>query len=181
MIINRTTATLLTAVLASTTLWLVGCTTPDDSQPAASSTAAAPAATAPAPETSPRPVTLPTAGVESGGDFATLQDQRDAATIAAAAMTAFSAHTLPYDQWWAGLSPYLMPEASAVWAYTDPALLAPAAPTGAPTITAAPSSTLVDVDVPTASGTWHLQVVKFIGDSEVGPWKVFTLVPPADW
>ncbi len=171
---NRTLT--LLAVLATAAL-TVGCAAADE--PSATPTPSV-QPSEPTPEAeAPRSDELPPLSTEAGGDFATLQSQRDASQVAEATMAAFAAHDRSYDAWWADLAQYLTPEAAMVWEYTDPRLVEVTALTGPATVVDAPSSTLVIVDVPTDTGTWQLEVIKWVEvDAGAGVWKIFSLQPP---
>lgn len=166
----------LTAVASIVTAaaLLVGCTASPDTDTVPSAVP-----TAPNTQDTSRPVTLPTAGTDSGGDFATLQRQQEASQVAEAAMVAFVAHTRSYDAWWADLSQFLTPEAAVAWEFTDPRQIIASKITGPTSVVEAPSSTFVVVDVPTDAGIWRIEIVLFVEvDAGDGVWKVFTLQPP---
>ena len=152
-------------------LTVTGCAT--TTAPAVTS----PSAAAPTPET--RPLVLPSAGTESGGDAATFPDQQEAVAVAEAALTAVVNHDRPYDEWWPDLSQYLAVDAQHAWEYTDPRLVSASTVTGLGSVVAAPSSTLIVVGIPTDAGVWRLEMVRQVEDGAgQGPWLAFTLTPP---
>lgn len=142
---------------------------------------------APAPETTPtptgtaqetRPLMLPTAG-SSGGDTASLKSQQEAADLAEQLMPQFLNHALPYDQWWAAVSPSMTVEARYMWQDTDPKAIRGATVTGPATVAAAPSSTQVTVDVPSDAGVWQLELIRQAEEGAApGRWQVFALTSP---
>lgn len=174
LIMNR--ALTLLAVLATAAL-TVGCAPGDEptSAPIPSVQQAEPTPKVEA----PRSDDLPLLSTEAGGEFATLQSQREAAQLAETTMAVFVAHDRSYDAWWADLAQYLTPEAAMVWEYTDPRLVEATSLVGPAVVIDAPSSTLVVVDVPTDTGSWRLEVVKWV-EVNAGPgvWKIFSLQPP---
>jgi hypothetical protein len=141
---------------------------------------------APAPEATPtptgtaqatRPLALPTAS--SGNDTASLKSQQEAAALAEQLMPQFLNHALPYDQWWAAVSPSMTVEARYMWQDTDPKAIRGSAVTGSAVVTSAPSSTQVVVEVPSDAGMWRLELIRQAEEGAApGRWQVFALTSP---
>ena len=142
---------------------------------------------APAPEVTPtptgtaqatRPLTLPTTA-SSGSDTASLKSQQEAATLAEQLMPQFLNHALPYDQWWAAVSPAMTVEARYMWQSTDPKAIRGTAVTGPAIVTSAPSSTQVVVEVLSDAGIWRLELIRQAEEGAApGRWQVFALISP---
>jgi hypothetical protein len=99
----------------------------------------------------------------------------DATAVARSAMEAFVQNTLPYDQWWAGLSPYLDGDALVAYEYTDPTLVPASSVTGDPQVSAAPDATQITVLVPTDVGQYRVLLNR---QAVGGEWTVSRLTPP---
>lgn len=104
--------------------------------------------------------------------------QDEAVQVAVTAMTEFANRQRSYDEWWAGLSPYLDPAALDAYAYTDPRLVPPSAVTGAGMVAAAISSTQVTVLVPTDAGQYSVELFRQADGGDLGPWLVNSMTPP---
>ena len=125
-----------------------------------------------------RPLALPTTG-SSGSDTASLKSQQEAAALAEQLMPQFLNHALPYDQWWAAVSPSMTAEARYMWQSTDPKAIRGSTVTGPATVTSAPSSTQVIVEVPSDAGLWRLELIRQAEEGATpGRWQVFALTSP---
>jgi len=157
---------LITVLALTATLALTGCTAPE----VTTTPAPSPAASRPA-------VQSGTPG--GGGDFATLQSQREAVDAATRVMGVVVAHKDSYDAWWGALAPLLSADAAVDWEYTDPARITSTQLTDPAHVTDAPSSTQVFVDVPTDAGIWRLELVRLVEPGAgATPWTVHGLRPP---
>jgi len=138
---------------------LSACTSPDapESPTPTTSTARSADSALPAPDT------MDPAGAE------------DATAVARSAMEAFVQNELPYDQWWAGLSPYLDGDALVAYEYTDPALVPASSVTGELRVSAAPDATQITVLVPTDVGQYQVLLNR---QAVGGEWTVSRLTPP---
>lgn len=117
---------------------------------------------------------LPSPGPSTSSDVADEASLISAVGIAEAVMREFVAHDRSYDQWWAGVSPYLDPVALSDYAYTDPRTVPASAVTGAGVVSAAPSSTHVTVLVPTDAGQYRVELFR---QSQDASWLVSSMTP----
>ena len=114
---------------------------------------------------SPAPDTMDPSGAE------------DASAVARSAMEAFVQNQLPYDEWWAGLSPYLDGDALVAYEFTDPSLVPASSVTGEPRVSSAPDATQITVLVPTDVGQYQVLLNR---QAVGGEWTVSRLTPPED-
>lgn len=102
----------------------------------------------------------------------------DEASVAAVeAMTAYVQHHDDEATWWAGLSPYLSPEAKFVIDGTDPAQIPATRITGDAIATPASASS-VSVLVPTDAGQYRFDMTTRGDDGAVGVWVVSGFTAP---
>ena len=102
------------------------------------------------------------------------QTSRSAAVTTAEGCVAALVQTVPYDQWWDGLSAWLEPDLAQSWSWTDPANVVGTVVTGPGVVVEDVSAWVLLVDVPTDAGPWHVTVAR----DDHGSWAVRDLVPP---
>lgn len=112
-------------------------------------------------------------------DTAAPAAQQDAIAVADKAMGAFVQRELPYDEWWKNFSPYLSPDGTYAFEYTDPRNVPASKVTGSGQVSAAPSATSITVLVPTDIGQYQVTLDRRVEDgTPPGPWLVDNLTPP---
>lgn len=124
--------------------------------------------------TRPHSTDVPDHGVDDVSDSSA---RERAVAVAEQAMVAFSRPTLPYEQWWAELSPLLDPAAVEAYAYTDPSQVPASRVTGDGQVSAAPSATEITVLVPTDVGQYRVRLYRQSAADDQ-PWLVHSLTPP---
>jgi hypothetical protein len=128
------------------------------------------------PSLSPSPSSTHTADTDAqAAEPVTAADVDGGDLFAAEAMTAFVDRTLPYDQWWAQLAPYLSASALVAYEYTDPTNVPASAVTGDPLVVAAPDGTTLSVLVPTDQGQYRVELER---QSDQAAWAVSRFTPP---
>jgi hypothetical protein len=136
------------------------------------------ACTSPDAPESPTPTTSTARSTDSASSPPDTMDPsgaEDASAVARSAMEAFVQNKLPYDEWWAGLSPYLDGDALVAYEYTDPALVPASSVTGDPQVSAAPDATQITVLVPTDVGQYQVLLNR---QAVGGEWTVSRMTPP---
>ena len=173
------------AGLALLTLAACG-TTPDEptTAPTATSTPApattTPPATAPAPmsdaENTGEPMEELTEDSGATEEVPVWDEaaQEEAATRAAAFMTAFGRPTLAADEWLRGIQGLMAPEARDWFAYVDPADVPVTAVTGDPQVRDLGSAYVTEVVVPTDAGDYLVTLTRRTGGD---PFLVTTAAP----
>ncbi|VTR76030.1 hypothetical protein [Cellulomonas hominis] len=119
----------------------------------------------------------PSTAAVPGPDVMVQQDAADGGAAAVRAMQAFTARTLPYEQWWAALSPLLTPEAQWLFETTDPWKVPATAVTGDAQVLSAPDATSLVVSVGTDVGVYRLDMVR---QSVEHPWLVLMITAPQE-
>jgi len=138
------------------------------------------ACTSPDAPESPTPTTSTARSTDSASSAPDTMDPdgaEDATAIARSAMDAFVQNQLPYDQWWAGLSPFLDGDALVAYEFTDPSLVPASSVTGEPRVSSAPDATQITVLVPTDVGQYQVLLNR---QAVGGEWTVSRLTPPED-
>ncbi|WP_125775620.1 hypothetical protein [Antribacter gilvus] len=129
----------------------------------------------PAPTVTSEPdfdATAPAAAAPAGWDDAVRAAARESARSAVAA---FADAEQPPEEWWAGLSPLLTPQARPVYQDVDPRLVPVRAVTGEPTVVDESSTLLTEVTVPTDVGEYTVLLARADGAS---PWLAEQIRPP---
>lgn len=105
-------------------------------------------------------------------------DARSRAAVVAAAVTATTAFArpgVPFDAWWAELSPLLTQRAQQDYAFVDPANVPATAVTGPGVLVDETSAYVAGVQVPTDVGPYTVLLTRVDG---AAPWLVSRLTPP---
>lgn len=158
------------ATIAATLLTLAGCVSLSKPEPVP---------TAAGGETSP-PWHAPAASDQLADDSLPWDSHADAVAVGEAAMAAFLDRSLPADKWWEAFQTYLTVEGRYVWEGTDPRNIPATEMTAPPTTIGTPTSTRVQLSVPTDAGVYEMTLTrKAAVGSAPGPWKVFELRPPS--
>lgn len=97
-----------------------------------------------------------------------------AADVATGALGAYAA-PLPYDAWWAGLAPYLSPQARVAYAGVDPAEVPVRELLGAPTLEPQTSAWLAVAVAETDAGWYRVRLSR----ADDGAWQVDRFEPLA--
>ncbi|MFL2002064.1 hypothetical protein [Microbacterium sp. A1-JK] len=168
--VNRRTAAIVPLMLALTLAGCVG--SGDGPAPAVSLTGLSPASPTPTNPVNPSPpfddetvAPVPEAAEDS---------QSAAITAAERAVTAFARPDLGYDEWIAGLYPYLTQTGAAAYEDTDPANVPVRQVTGAGTILPASTEVALIVQVPTDAGLYNVSLSRPSTDA---PWLADRIRP----
>jgi len=97
----------------------------------------------------------------------------DAAVVA---VQAFARPDVPYEQWWADLSPLLSPQAQIDYQYVDPVNVPARGVTGEPVLVDDDSASVAGVQVPTDVGLYLMTLSRADADA---PWVVERITPPS--
>ena len=100
----------------------------------------------------------------------------EAGDRAVAFLRAFARPDLPAEDWHAGLTGFMTPEAAELFAYVDPANVPATQVTGTPAVSPGGSVYLAVVQVPTDAGTYRVTLTRTAAGQ---PWLV-TYADPAE-
>lgn len=151
------------AMVLAAVLTVAGCGGPDP--------VAAPTEAGIAPAASP----TPGAPQESAADAVADEAADEGVAAAVVGMRAFTARSLPYEQWWAQLSPLLTPDAQWLYEAVDPWKVPASAVTDDGQVASTPDSTYLVALVGTDIGQYRVELAR---QSVEHPWLVHVITPP---